>query len=169
MPKRAPSPAPSENEVDIAGALFANDADSDGDVGTRKKPNAAADLDFNDLLNAGGDGGSDEDGDDEDFIALHQRSSNRKASNLQGKTVKKGGGFQAMGAFDSALDLPIDSRTNGGPSQASTQTCYEPLPGKASLFPRPSSARRYPSSWRDATSWAWPGLAPARPLRSSSP
>ena len=38
-------------------------------------------------------GGSD----DEDFIALAQASSNRKASNLKGRSVKKGGGFQAMG------------------------------------------------------------------------
>lgn len=35
--------------------------------------------------------------DDEAFIAEIQAVSNRKASNLKGRTVKKGGGFQAMG------------------------------------------------------------------------
>lgn len=39
----------------------------------------------------------DEDGDDDSFIAARQAASNRKASNLKGRTVKKGGGFQAMG------------------------------------------------------------------------
>lgn len=99
MPRRAPSPAQSENEVDIAGSLFANEADGDGDVDvkTKKPGNGALDLDFNSLLNATGDGESDDDGGDEAFIAFQQRSSNRKASNLQGKSVKKGGGFQAMG------------------------------------------------------------------------
>lgn len=95
MSRRAASPALSENEVDIAGSLFANEPDSDAEVDNRK-PAGAADFDFNDLLNAGGDGDSDADG-DEAFIALQQQRSNRKASNLQGKTVKKGGGFQAMG------------------------------------------------------------------------
>jgi ATP-dependent RNA helicase DDX54/DBP10 len=94
MPRRAASPAFSENEVDIAGSLFANDAGSDSDE-VNKKP---ADLDFGDLLNTGGDGDSDDGGDDEAFIAMQQRKSNRKSSNLQGKSVKKGGGFQAMGA-----------------------------------------------------------------------
>jgi len=34
---------------------------------------------------------------DEAFIALQQAASFRKTSNLKGRTVKKGGGFQAMG------------------------------------------------------------------------
>ncbi|KAL2264319.1 hypothetical protein VTK26DRAFT_7285 [Humicola hyalothermophila] len=97
MPRRAPSPAPSEAEADIAGSLFANEAGSDAEADYIRKPNGAADFDFNDLLNVGDDGDSDDDGDDEAFIALQQQKSNRKASNLQGKTVKKGGGFQAMG------------------------------------------------------------------------
>ncbi|AEO66812.1 uncharacterized protein THITE_2115255 [Thermothielavioides terrestris NRRL 8126] len=106
MPGRASSPALSENEVDIAGSLFAHDAGSDSDrdsnddsgpTRSKKANGAAVDLDFGDLLNAPGAGDSDDGGDDEDFIARQQRSSNRKASNLQGKTVKKGGGFQAMG------------------------------------------------------------------------
>lgn len=35
--------------------------------------------------------------DDEAFIALQQAAAFRKNANLKGKTVKKGGGFQAMG------------------------------------------------------------------------
>jgi ATP-dependent RNA helicase DDX54/DBP10 len=95
MKRRAASPAFSENEVDIAGSLFANEADSDSDVEVNKKP---ADLDFGDLLNTAGEGDSDDGTGDEAFIAMQQRKSNRKTANLQGKSVKKGGGFQAMGA-----------------------------------------------------------------------
>jgi ATP-dependent RNA helicase DDX54/DBP10 len=83
----------SENEVDIAGSLFANDADSDNEVQVHKQQQPA-DLDFGDLLDNGD--GSD-DGGDAAFIAKQQRSSNRKTGNLQGKSAKKGGGFQAMG------------------------------------------------------------------------
>ncbi|KAK4193763.1 putative ATP-dependent RNA helicase DBP10 [Podospora australis] len=98
MGRRAASPTPSEHEVDIAGSLFANDGDSDNDfeVVANNKGDADFDLDFGNLLQGGGDGDSDADG-DEEFIASKQRSSNRKSSNLQGKSVKKGGGFQAMG------------------------------------------------------------------------
>lgn len=107
MKKRAASPAPSENEVDIAGSLFANDfdsdSDSDSDDGVQNKNDSAskqpADLDFGDLLNAGGEGGLENGGsdDDEDFITQQQRSSNRKAPVSQTKSSKKGGGFQSMG------------------------------------------------------------------------
>ncbi|KAL2267666.1 hypothetical protein VTJ83DRAFT_4943 [Remersonia thermophila] len=102
MKQRAASPAPSENEVDIAGSLFANDADSASDSGFENHASRTskqdADLDFGELLNVGGDGGSDSGSeDDEDFIARQQRSSNRKANVSQGKSSKKGGGFQAMG------------------------------------------------------------------------
>lgn len=105
MPRRAPSPALSENEVDIAGSLFANEADSDIEVNTKKPGDGAFDLDFGSLLNTAGDGDSDDDGGDEAFIALQQRSSNRKASNLQGKSVKKGGGFQAMGRYLAVIGI----------------------------------------------------------------
>lgn len=88
MPYRGASPAPSEPEVDILGSLYPGDDASDG------QPATAQDVDFDDILN-GPDGG-DDDG-DEAFIALQQAASYRKASNLKGKTVKKGGGFQAMG------------------------------------------------------------------------
>lgn len=98
MPRRAPSPAFSEHEVDIAGSLFANEADSDVEIHDGKKTvDAAADLDFNSLLNTRGDDDSGDDDGDAEFIAMQQRRSNRKTTNLQGKTTKKGGGFQSMG------------------------------------------------------------------------
>lgn len=101
MKGRAASPALSENEVDIAGSLFANEPESNSDVEVDRKP---ASLDFGDLLNNGDSDGSEND--DEAFIAMQQRSSNRKSSNLQGKTVKKGGGFQAMGKCPNNPLLP---------------------------------------------------------------
>ncbi|CAL5873090.1 uncharacterized protein PFLUO_LOCUS7359 [Penicillium psychrofluorescens] len=94
MPRRAASPAASETEFDITNALFQNDNDSDNEIPIRphqKKPVSAAtqDLDF-----LGAD--NDDDG-DAAFIANQQASANRKSSNLKGRTVKKGGGFQSMG------------------------------------------------------------------------
>lgn len=85
---RALSPARSENEFDISTALFANSANSDAE----DPPNAgdivpeATEITVN--LS---------DDDDEAIIAEHQAASNRKATNLKGRTVKKGGGFQALG------------------------------------------------------------------------
>ncbi|BAE59044.1 P-loop containing nucleoside triphosphate hydrolase protein [Aspergillus flavus] len=95
MPHRAASPAASENEFDITNALFQNDSDSDNDTSLKqtKRPQKAAPPQALDFL--GGD--IDDDEDDEAFIAGQQASANRKASNLKGRTVKKGGGFQAMG------------------------------------------------------------------------
>jgi len=90
MPHRAVSPTASENDFDITKSLFHDDTNAEDDdfkfpitkdVGT---------------LNAGGILDGDSDGDDA-FIAAEQAASNRKGSNLKGKTVKKGGGFQAMG------------------------------------------------------------------------
>jgi ATP-dependent RNA helicase DDX54/DBP10 len=85
MPPRASSPAVSENEFDISNALFGGGDTSFGDNGDTI--DVGAELDFGD-----GDGS-----DDETFIAARLAASNRKSSNLKGKTVKKGGGFQAMG------------------------------------------------------------------------
>lgn len=93
MPHRAASPAISENEFDITKSLFQDDATID-DEGF---PQSAANTG---ILDAGGilDLGLESDGDgDEAFIATQQAASNRKASNVKGKSVKKGGGFQAMG------------------------------------------------------------------------
>jgi ATP-dependent RNA helicase DDX54/DBP10 len=93
MPHRAASPAVSENDFDITKSLFKDDVDEDDafalptskDVGT---------LDAGGILDLGLE--SDGDGDDV-FIAAQQAASNRKGSNIKGKSVKKGGGFQAMG------------------------------------------------------------------------
>ncbi|KAI2606889.1 ATP-dependent RNA helicase DBP10 [Hypoxylon fragiforme] len=88
MPARAASPTPSENEVDISASLFTS-----GRVSTKKSKNNDKqddDLGF-DFLDDGDDDG------DEAFIALKQAASFRKTGNLKGKSVKKGGGFQAMG------------------------------------------------------------------------
>lgn len=97
MLHRTASPAVSENEFDITKSLFRGDpANGDDDF--------PASLANGGLLDAGGilDLGLESNGDDDDaFIAAQQAASNRKASNLKGKSVKKGGGFQAMG-----MDVP---------------------------------------------------------------
>jgi ATP-dependent RNA helicase DDX54/DBP10 len=97
MAPRLPSPTPSENEVDILGSLFTDDADTRPRKQNKGQADNAEDFDFDGLLNTGGGDGGDDDGGDEAFIALQQAASFRKASNLKGKSVKKGGGFQAMG------------------------------------------------------------------------
>ncbi|RMD43779.1 hypothetical protein DV735_g1341, partial [Chaetothyriales sp. CBS 134920] len=92
---RAPSPAPSVNEVDIGGALFAdNDSGDDELAGSHEAASGTA--------ASGGANGLDmmDDSlgfDDEDIIAQQQVAANRKGASLKGRTVKKGGGFQAMG------------------------------------------------------------------------
>jgi ATP-dependent RNA helicase DDX54/DBP10 len=97
MPRRADSPAESENEFDITTALFEHDSDSDDGAKPPlkkkpQKPDTNQDLDF---LN--------EDDGDAAFIANSQASANRKGANLKGRTVKKGGGFQAMGLSGTLL------------------------------------------------------------------
>jgi len=88
MPRRAVSPAASENEFDITKSLFAVEESDDEDfaVTETKKPD---ELDANAIFDSDGD---------EEFIKQQQAASNRKATNVKGKSVKKGGGFQAMGA-----------------------------------------------------------------------
>ncbi|OLN81007.1 ATP-dependent RNA helicase DBP10 [Colletotrichum chlorophyti] len=93
MPRRAASPAPSDGEVDIADSLFATNAD---DSGSDAGQDAGLDFDMDGIMNGEGEDNADEDG-DEAFIALKQAASFRKTGNLKGKSVKKGGGFQAMG------------------------------------------------------------------------
>src|ERR1700760_778371 len=94
MKRKRPSPPVSENEFDISTAIAGHqDFTSVGDG-----------LDFNQSLRSDQENGipnidsseGESDG-DEAFIAAQQAASNRKASNLKGRTVKKGGGFQAMG------------------------------------------------------------------------
>ena len=95
MPHRAPSPAASENEVDISGALFADASDSGSDDGDdTQHPDRKARMRVGEgMPDLAHESGSD----DADFIAATQAASNRKASNIKGRSVKKGGGFQAMG------------------------------------------------------------------------
>ena len=95
MPRRAASPAPSDNEVDILGSLYTDDFETGHGL---DEAGENADLDMGGILDAPGDLEDDADG-DEAFIALKQAASFRKSSNLKGKTVKKGGGFQAMGSL----------------------------------------------------------------------
>ncbi|MCJ1433337.1 ATP-dependent RNA helicase dbp10 [Xylographa pallens] len=95
MPHRAPSPAASENEVDISEALFANAGDSGSEDGVdTRHPDRKARMRVGEgMPDLALESGSD----DADFIAATQAASNRKASNIKGRSVKKGGGFQAMG------------------------------------------------------------------------
>lgn len=99
MPRRAASPAASEPELDILGSLYPGE---DEGPSSGLAPDQGFDIDG--IL----DGADGEDGGDEAFIALQQAASNRKASNLKGRTVKKGGGFQAMGK--TAEDRPFLGR-----------------------------------------------------------
>ena len=91
MRPRALSPPISESGVDISGTLAAADVDPELEDGALEHPNGAPDPAIPDLDIAGA---SD---DDDEFIALAQASSNRKTSNVKGRSFKKGGGFQAMG------------------------------------------------------------------------
>lgn len=93
MPHRAPSPAQSENEIDISRSLFDNGIvrESD-DEAPAVHPDRKAKMGEAETLFDG-----ENESDDAEFIADKQAASNRKASNLKGKSVKKGGGFQAMG------------------------------------------------------------------------
>jgi ATP-dependent RNA helicase DDX54/DBP10 len=94
MPHRAGSPAVSENEFDITNSLFKDDVDAEDDDFGFPTSKDLGNLDACGILDLGIE--SDGDG-DEEFIAAQQAASNRKASNVKGKSVKKGGGFQAMG------------------------------------------------------------------------
>lgn len=94
MPHRASSPAVSENEFDITRSLFKDDVEGDDDDFAFPATKAVGTLDAGGILDL--EVGSDGDGDAE-FIAAQQAASNRKNSNVKGKSVKKGGGFQSMG------------------------------------------------------------------------
>ncbi len=92
------SPSVSEAQVDISGAIaegYGSRKVSTIDNGRtstkhRNSSDATGMLDLDAQSDVGADG-------DEAYIANQQAASNRKASNLKGRTVKKGGGFQAMG------------------------------------------------------------------------
>lgn len=91
MPHRAASPALSETEFDITKSLFQDRDEPDVEQEQATAKNVEA---LNLDMMADDDDDADNDG---AFIAAHQSSANRKAANLKGRTVKKGGGFQAMG------------------------------------------------------------------------
>jgi ATP-dependent RNA helicase DDX54/DBP10 len=100
MPHRAASPAASENDFDITKSLFNEDSDDETfATSTAKSRNDGEEL------NAGGilDLALESDGDDA-FIAAQQSASNRKGTNVKGKSAKKGGGFQAMGKKLASID-----------------------------------------------------------------
>jgi ATP-dependent RNA helicase DDX54/DBP10 len=94
MPARSSSPTRSENEFDISNALFPDDI-SEPAHDSIVEPNKVARLLDNgfipDIM------AESSDLDDEAAIAQQQTAANRKTSNLKGRTVKKGGGFQALG------------------------------------------------------------------------
>jgi len=94
MPHRATSPTVSENEFDITKSLFKDDVDVEDDDFALPSGKDLGTLDAGGILDL--DLESDGEG-DAAFIAAQQAASNRKASNVKGKSVKKGGGFQAMG------------------------------------------------------------------------
>ena len=93
MPHRAFSPARSENEFDISTALLADKDDSGSEIGKGSSQQLPT---FKGAVDPDGD-------DDEDFIAATQAASNRKGANVKSKSIKKGGGFQAMGLNSSLL------------------------------------------------------------------
>lgn len=102
MPHRAASPTASENEFDITKSLFNDDTASDDEFGTGTTGKGPANFDTAGFLDLESDGDGDE-----AFIASQQAAANRKASNVKGKSVKKGGGFQAMGLKLFLADCPF--------------------------------------------------------------
>ena len=95
MPHREISPAVSQADVDISKSLFDDNEGTDvEDGGTRQHPDRKARMEMpGNILDFDNQSASD----DAAFIADTQAASNRKAANLKGRSVKKGGGFQAMG------------------------------------------------------------------------
>lgn len=93
MPHRALSPAQSENDIDICRSLFDHGgiSESEGESAIQHPARKARMTAPETLLE------DEDESDDAGFIAEAQAASNRKASNIKGRSVKKGGGFQAMG------------------------------------------------------------------------
>lgn len=91
MPRRAPSPAGSEFELDISNVLTGGDfLDSSNEPPTTTtNPQIAAVCDILEV--------SDDSDGDQAFIAAQQAASNRRGGGVKGKNNKKGGGFQSMG------------------------------------------------------------------------
>src|SRR6201994_4693553 len=93
MKRKRPSPPVSEIEFDISSAIATTPLEDGRSEFEIEQPIKASRSD--DISDSDGQG-SDSDG-DEAFIAAKQAASNRKNTNLKGRTVKKGGGFQVMG------------------------------------------------------------------------
>ncbi|KAK2744830.1 ATP-dependent RNA helicase dbp10 [Myotisia sp. PD_48] len=99
MARRASSPTQSETEFDISKNLFKDDSDEETTKLPKRQRKAPTTDDFDMMAEVEAEAGNEGDNSDNDaaFIASHQSSMNRKASALKGRTVRKGGGFQAMG------------------------------------------------------------------------
>ncbi|KAL9036793.1 MAG: hypothetical protein Q9214_005981, partial [Letrouitia sp. 1 TL-2023] len=95
MPHRSSSPAVSEASIDIASALFQDDQSSGSEDGKIDRSHRQAKFAPDSMPDLDDERSSDND--DAGFIAESQAAAYRKSSNLKGKSVKKGGGFQAMG------------------------------------------------------------------------
>jgi ATP-dependent RNA helicase DDX54/DBP10 len=126
MKRKRPSPPVSENEFDISAAI-AHSSNPD---------NVNNHLHFDQDLNQTGHGNdqafedsTSEKDEDETFIAAQQAASNRKSSNLKGRTVKKGGGFQAMG-LNGALLKAIARRGFSVPTPIQRKTIPLVLEGQ---------------------------------------
>lgn len=169
--RRAASPAASEPELDILDSLYPGDDDNGGQGMSKDGQDG---LDFDAFLNAGAAGGGEED--DEAFIALQQAASYRKASNLKGRTVKKGGGFQAMGELErqrrtELCDALARSRhfSNSNSLQVSMRTFSRPSLAKVSQSRPRFRERRSPWFSSGKTSSAWPEQVQERLRHSLSP
>lgn len=89
---RKASPPASEADFDISGSLFAQDGTTSREE-TQDDPGI---LDAENLVSGLAEEDDSHD-DDEAFIAEHLLTTNRKATNLKGKSVKKGGAFHSFG------------------------------------------------------------------------
>jgi hypothetical protein len=144
MPRRAVSPTPSENEVDILGSLYTDDFVVGDPRRPGKAPNDSNDFDIGGILDAA-EVSQDGDGEDEAFIALKQAAAFRKTSNLRGKSVKKGGGFQAMGRHHVDYFFSITADISPLRSQSASSQGYNQ---KGFLRPNPHSTQNYSSDPR---------------------
>ncbi|KAF2238968.1 DEAD-domain-containing protein [Viridothelium virens] len=116
MRKRSISPATSEVEIDISESLAKPQVS--GPDATEVRPVSTARPSLDEIPVDIEDGHAT---DDETFIAAQQAATNRKSANLKGRTVKKGGGFQAMG-LDTALLKAISKKGFSVPTPIQRRT-----------------------------------------------
>jgi ATP-dependent RNA helicase DDX54/DBP10 len=103
MPRILGSPTPSENEIDILGDIYAEETLTVHE--SRRGQVKGEGLGIDDILDEAR--ADDGDGEDEAYIALQQAASFRKSSTLKGRTVKRGGGFQAMGRLAASWEFSV--------------------------------------------------------------